>query len=174
MNLKSPSLKSVTFALKPPPTLYWKAWPSPYGKLLLGFGGDGTLYRLGFLGQRSAATAQKEWRRVWPKTSFVKAPRALKNPAASSPKVCLVGTKFQHKVWKALLEIGSGEVISYAALARRIGKPKAARAVGAALGKNPVPLLIPCHRVIAQNGALGGYNGGLKIKAALLEKELHA
>jgi methylated-DNA-[protein]-cysteine S-methyltransferase len=85
----------------------------------------------------------------------------------------LVGTAFQHKVWQALLTIKTGQTISYGELARRIKKPKAVRAVGTALGKNPVPVLLPCHRVIASNGSLGGFTGGLSLKKKLLEIEGH-
>ncbi len=81
------------------------------------------------------------------------------------------GTEFQRKTWAELLEIPYGETISYAELARRVGKPRAARAVGAANGANPISLVVPCHRVIASGGGLGGYGGGLEIKRRLLELE---
>ncbi len=82
-----------------------------------------------------------------------------------------VGTSFQLSVWHALEKIPYGEVISYGELANRIGKPHASRAVGAANGSNPIPIVIPCHRVIGSNGKLTGYGGGLPIKEALLELE---
>jgi methylated-DNA-[protein]-cysteine S-methyltransferase len=81
------------------------------------------------------------------------------------------GTPFQLAVWGKLQRIPYGEVISYGELARRIGKPQASRAVGAANGKNPIPIVIPCHRVIGSNGKLTGYGGGLPIKEALLKLE---
>ena len=81
------------------------------------------------------------------------------------------GTAFQRKVWAALLEIPYGETISYLELARRIGNPNSVRAVGLANGKNPLPIVVPCHRVIGSNGALVGYGGGLPIKRALLALE---
>jgi methylated-DNA-[protein]-cysteine S-methyltransferase len=81
------------------------------------------------------------------------------------------GTAFQRSVWAALLDIPYGQVVTYGELAKRIGQPKAARAVGAANGANPIPVLIPCHRVIAAGGELGGYTGGLQIKQSLLEIE---
>jgi methylated-DNA-[protein]-cysteine S-methyltransferase len=83
----------------------------------------------------------------------------------------LNGTPFQEKVWLALADIPYGETISYGELARRIGSPKAVRAVGAANGRNPIPIVLPCHRVIGQDGSLTGYGGGLKTKAALLDFE---
>ena len=81
------------------------------------------------------------------------------------------GTPFQLKVWRELEKIPYGDVISYGELARRINSPKASRAVGAANGSNPIPIVIPCHRVIGSNGKLTGYGGGLRIKEALLQLE---
>lgn len=83
----------------------------------------------------------------------------------------LRGTPFQRTVWDALRHIPYGEVWTYQAVASAIGRPSAARAVGAAIGANPVPLIVPCHRVIGRNGALVGYRGGLPLKAALLALE---
>ena len=83
-----------------------------------------------------------------------------------------VGTSFQQVVWKALLEIGYGETSSYGELAHRIGRTNAAsRAVGLANGRNPIPIVIPCHRVIGANGTLTGYAGGLERKQTLLGLE---
>lgn len=81
------------------------------------------------------------------------------------------GTPFQEKVWKALQEIPFGKTVSYADIARRIKNPKAVRAVGSANGKNPISIIVPCHRVIASDGTLGGYGGGLKTKTRLLALE---
>lgn len=81
------------------------------------------------------------------------------------------GTSFQQKVWDELLKIPYGETISYGELARRIGNPSASRAVGLANGSNPIPIIIPCHRVIGSNGKLTGYGGGLPIKEKLLALE---
>lgn len=82
-----------------------------------------------------------------------------------------VGTSFQRDVWKAIAEIPFGETISYAELARRCGKPSAARAAGAATGRNPLTIVIPCHRVVGARGALTGYAGGLERKRKLLDLE---
>lgn len=82
-----------------------------------------------------------------------------------------LGTPFQQKVWQALLKIPYGETISYAQLASSIGQPTAYRAVANANGKNPISLIVPCHRVIASDGGLGGYTGGLDIKKQLLAIE---
>ena len=81
------------------------------------------------------------------------------------------GTPFQQKVWRALQTIPRGETRSYAWVAKAIGKPKAARAVGAACGANPVPIIVPCHRVVASDGSLGGFSGGLALKKRLLKLE---
>jgi methylated-DNA-[protein]-cysteine S-methyltransferase len=81
------------------------------------------------------------------------------------------GTPFQLAVWEQLLKIPYGKVISYGDLAKRIGKPNSSRAVGAANGSNPIPIIIPCHRVIGSNGRLTGYGGGIHIKEALLKLE---
>jgi methylated-DNA-[protein]-cysteine S-methyltransferase len=83
----------------------------------------------------------------------------------------LAGTEFQRRVWTALCEIAFGETVSYAALARRIGAPKAVRAVGAAVGRNPISIIVPCHRVVGSDGGLRGYGGGLDRKHWLLEHE---
>ena len=81
------------------------------------------------------------------------------------------GTPFQKEVWSALLDIPYGETISYGELAERLGKPGAARAVGLANGRNPLPIVVPCHRVIGSDGSLTGYGGGIDIKRALLDHE---
>jgi methylated-DNA-[protein]-cysteine S-methyltransferase len=81
------------------------------------------------------------------------------------------GTEFQRTVWRSLQDIAYGETISYGELARRVGNPQASRAVGAANGQNPIPIVIPCHRVIGANGKLTGFGGGLPTKQALLALE---
>jgi methylated-DNA-[protein]-cysteine S-methyltransferase len=82
-----------------------------------------------------------------------------------------LGTDFQRRAWEELLRIPYGAIISYAEQARRMGRPGAARAVGAANGRNPIAIVVPCHRVIGANGSLGGYGGGLPVKEWLLEHE---
>lgn len=83
----------------------------------------------------------------------------------------LQGTPFQQAVWQALLDLPAGHTCSYAAIAERTGRPTAMRAVGAAVGRNPVSVLVPCHRVLGSSGALTGYAGGLERKRALLVHE---
>ena len=87
------------------------------------------------------------------------------------PLDIIAGTDFQRLVWAALRRIPYGKTITYGRLAQEIGRPAASRAVGAANGANPIPIVIPCHRVVAGNGKLGGYSGGLSIKQALLQLE---
>lgn len=84
------------------------------------------------------------------------------------------GTPFQEAVWRTLLDIGHGELRSYADVAASIGKPKACRAVGGAVGRNPVSIIIPCHRVIGSDATLTGFGGGLPVKTRLLEVEGHS
>lgn len=83
----------------------------------------------------------------------------------------LTGTEFQRRVWSALRDIPYGETISYGELARRVGNPAAVRAVGLANGRNPIAIIVPCHRVIGADGSLTGYGGGLERKAWLLDHE---
>ncbi len=86
-------------------------------------------------------------------------------------KLAAHGTEFQHQVWGALSRIPFGETATYAGMARRIGRPSAVRAVGLANGQNPLPIIVPCHRVIGSNGALTGFAGGIPAKKWLLEFE---
>jgi methylated-DNA-[protein]-cysteine S-methyltransferase len=91
-------------------------------------------------------------------------------PAAMKLDISL-GTPFEQEVWQALCTIAPGQTRSYSDIAQMIDRPRAVRAVGAAIGRNPLSILIPCHRVLGKNGALTGYAGGLPRKKALLERE---
>jgi methylated-DNA-[protein]-cysteine S-methyltransferase len=93
------------------------------------------------------------------------------NRKSFSLQLYLIGTKFQLNVWHALLAIPFGETRSYGQLARQLGNPNAMRAVGAANGRNPIPIIVPCHRVIGASGDLVGFGGGLHIKSQLLALE---
>lgn len=86
----------------------------------------------------------------------------------------LLGTPFQIKVWTAVKTIAYGTVSTYSAIASQIGNPQAMRAVGTATGRNPVPIIVPCHRVIGKNGTLTGFRGGLRLKALMLSQEGYA
>ena len=92
-------------------------------------------------------------------------------PAKNFPPLDLAGTEFQKSVWTALRKISAGQTKSYGEIAQAIGRPKAVRAVGGACGANPVPVLVPCHRVLAANKKLGGFSSGLNWKRKLLKRE---
>ncbi len=92
-------------------------------------------------------------------------------PGSLPPLDLSAGTEFQRSVWNALRQIPTGKTRSYADVARAIGRPRAVRAVGQACGANPIPVLIPCHRVLAAHGKLGGFSGGLDWKRRLLARE---
>jgi O-6-methylguanine DNA methyltransferase len=92
-------------------------------------------------------------------------------PERLPPVDLSAGSDFQQRVWRALLEIGWGRTKSYGEVAAAIGQPKAVRAVGGACGANPVPVLVPCHRVLAAKQKIGGFSGGLDWKRALLARE---
>jgi AraC family transcriptional regulator of adaptative response/methylated-DNA-[protein]-cysteine methyltransferase len=97
--------------------------------------------------------------------------RAIFGGGKGPLKVLLKDSPFQLKVWEALLKVPMGKLTNYRSLARQMGRPKASRAVGSALGKNAIAFLIPCHRVIRETGALGGYRWGLERKTAMLSWE---
>lgn len=160
----------LTFAKQAPNAVLYGLF-SEATELLIGLTESGALCRIGFLKGASIQAVLDVWQKEWPRTRFAKNPK----PIAKLPKdILLVGTPFQHKVWAQLMKIPPGETISYGEMARRIGKPKAARAVGHALARNPVPWLVPCHRVIKGDGSIGGYAGkpGVSpIKTLLLERE---
>ena len=146
---------------------------SPIGPLLLA-GDDAALHLLWFVNGRHVATPDPSWvedaRPFKDVTTQLTAYFAGRLRAFDLP-VEPGGTPFQSRVWRALRDIPYGETESYGALARRIGDPKAVRAVGLANGANPISIIIPCHRVIGSNGSLIGYGGGLPTKRALLDLE---
>lgn len=112
----------------------------------------------------------------WPNAEFVEVPDALAGWVqgafhGEATKLHLMGAPFQVKVWEALIQIPSGKVTTYSEIAEAVGNPKAVRAVGTAVGKNPISWLIPCHRAIRKSGGLGGYHWGLPIKRAMLAYE---
>src|SRR3954471_21484263 len=110
----------------------------------------------------------KQWKQ-WT-AEAVEAVLIGRTPRALPPLDWSGATEFQVEVWKVLLAIKAGETKSYAEIATRLRKPAAARAVGNACGANPIPVLVPCHRVLAQGNQLGGFSGGLRWKKFLLEK----
>jgi methylated-DNA-[protein]-cysteine S-methyltransferase len=143
------------------------------GRLLLA-GEAGALRWLAFVEGRYAFSPEPGWEHA--EEPFAEARRQLHayfagDLVAFDLPLAAEGTPFQQAVWKALVEIPYGETISYGELARRIDKPSAVRAVGAANGQNPLAIVVPCHRVIGSNGKLTGYGGGLHVKEALLALE---
>ena len=146
---------------------------SPLGELLLLGDGD-VLHGLHMQAGDRPTRIQAAWRRD--DSAFAEGRRELAEYFAGERtsfdvRLHLEGSAFQRTVWHALTEIPYGETISYGELARRIGQPDRARAVGAANGQNPIAVIVPCHRVIGANGKLVGYGGGLDNKRRLLELE---
>ena len=110
--------------------------------------------------------------RAWHRTTEAALKKILAgNEPKKFPPLDLAGTAFQKSVWNALRKISLGKTKSYGEIAQAIGRPKAVRAVGGACGANPVPVLVPCHRVLAANKKLGGFSGGLDWKRSLLKRE---
>ena len=146
---------------------------SPVGPLLL-VGDDAGLRQILFVNGRHRARPEPSWKDD--AAPLEKTIRQLRSYFAGEREefdlpLAPEGTPFQREVWRRLCEIPYGETISYGELARRIGNPRASRAVGLANGSNPIPIVIPCHRVIGSNGKLTGYGGGLPIKEKLLALE---
>jgi AraC family transcriptional regulator of adaptative response/methylated-DNA-[protein]-cysteine methyltransferase len=149
---------------------------TPFGPALA-MGTDRGLCGLAFAAETGREAAMADLRARWPEARFVAAPERLAPWVAAAfgaggeARVAPIGGPFQIKVWEALLAIPSGCVTTYSEIAKRIGAPRAVRAVGTAVGRNPVSWLIPCHRAIRRDGALGGYHWGLDVKRAMLAWE---
>ena len=153
--------------------MYYCTLSTPIGELLL-VGTADALHQVHFQSGTHPARPDKDWEQS--DKPFRETIRQLKAYFAGRLKAFdlpLVpeGTAFQRKVWRALQTIPYGKTLSYGELARRIRQPTASRAVGAANGQNPIPVIIPCHRVIGANGSLTGFGGGLPIKRQLLALE---
>ncbi|MCE5231773.1 MAG: methylated-DNA--[protein]-cysteine S-methyltransferase [Mizugakiibacter sp.] len=155
-------------------TMYFDYCGTPIGPLLLAADATGALTHLDLPHERRPTTPQPDWRRA--PERFDAARRQLEAYFAGTLTAFDLplgprGTAFQRQVWAALCEVPYGTTASYAEIARRIGRPAAVRAVGAANGANPIGIIVPCHRVIGSNGSLTGYGGGLPMKRYLLEHE---
>ncbi len=155
--------------------------PTPFGDCLLAMTSRG-ICRLAFVEPGERAGVLEELRQSWSEATLVENPAAVARqleqifpPAGGQSrqglKVLLKGTNFQLKVWEALLRIPEGAAVSYGELAAAVGHPAAHRAVGTAVGANPVAYLIPCHRVLRSNGEIGGYRWGVTRKRAILAVE---
>ncbi len=157
-------------------TIRWGWFDGPFGRMLAMATARG-LCGLAFAEETGDAAAMADMRARWPEAAFVEDPAGLEPWVAAAlgqageARLHLIGAPFQIKVWEALLAIPSGQVTTYGEIARAIGNPGAVRAVGTAVGRNPVSWLIPCHRALRKSGALGGYHWGLPVKRALLAWE---
>ena len=163
-------------------TIHFGFHPSPFGEVLLGSTERG-ICNLSFVMPAGRTTALETLRRSWTKANLIEDPSStlplitsiFRSPTQrydGSLHVFLSGSNFQLKVWEALLRIPSGCVVSYRDIAGYLGNPGASRAVGSALGHNPVAVLIPCHRVIHSLGEFGNYHYGEARKVALLGWEM--
>ncbi|MEP2534321.1 bifunctional helix-turn-helix domain-containing protein/methylated-DNA--[protein]-cysteine S-methyltransferase [Shimia sp.] len=161
-------------------TIYWGWFDSPFG-LSLVMGTDKGICGIGFASETGTEDAMQDLTSRWPKANFVEDPLFLRpwvlaaynsecNDLGKVP-IYMIGSALQIKVWEALMRIPSGQVSTYSEIARTVGSPRAVRAVGTAVGRNPVSWLIPCHRAMRKSGGLGGYHWGLPVKRALLAYE---
>jgi AraC family transcriptional regulator of adaptative response/methylated-DNA-[protein]-cysteine methyltransferase len=155
--------------------------PSPFGECLLAVTERG-ICGLGFVVEGGRRQTLEGFKRRWPAAEFREHSQKTRNyiarifnwkkrDGAHPVKLLLMGTNFQIKVWEALLRIPPGSMVCYEDLARQLGKPSAARAVGSAVGRNPISFLIPCHRAIRKMGITGDYHWGAARKKAILAWE---
>ena len=152
---------------------YFTKFESPLGSIIL-VGSNRGLHDLFFEGQKYAPLISSSWQRD--DARFLDVINQLREYFSGTRTkftvpLDLQGTPFQKFVWSVLIEIPYASTLSYADVARRIGNPRAVRAVGSAIGRNPVSIIVPCHRVIGSSGVLTGYAGGLQRKRRLLELE---
>jgi methylated-DNA-[protein]-cysteine S-methyltransferase len=153
--------------------MYYRYLTTPIGELLLA-GDDNGLSMIGFPEGKMRRVPEADW--TLDEAKFEDVVRQLGEYFAGQRRtfdlrLSLTGTEFQLRVLEELRRIPYGETTSYGAIAKQIGRPRAMRAVGAANGRNPIPIVIPCHRVIGSNGNLTGFGGGLDTKAELLRLE---
>ena len=159
-------------------TLRYGFHPSPFGVALV-IATDRGLAGLAFADHGEEAKAFADMRARWPKAAFVEdatvtlpVAQRIFDPTLWRPdrplKVIMIGTDFEVRVWESLLAIPMGRAATYSDIAKKVGRPTAARAVGAAVGKNPVCFVVPCHRIIGKSGDLTGYHWGLTRKRAIL------
>lgn len=159
-------------------TIRWGWFDSPFGPAIV-MGTDKGICGMGFAAEMGAEPAFEDLLRRWPKATFTEDPTALRpwvlaafgTDGMGKTPLHLIGAPFQIKVWEALMRIPTGHVTTYSEIAGTIGNPKAVRAVGTAVGRNPISFLIPCHRAIRRDGSLGGYHWGLPVKRAILAWE---
>lgn len=157
-------------------TIYYGFHDSPFG-IALAMATERGLAGLAFADADGEAETFADMAQRWPMADYIAAPdktapfvaQAFTSAATDQPlRVVLIGTDFEVRVWEALLKIPMGTATTYSTLADSIGKPRAARAVGAAVGRNPISFVVPCHRVLGKSGGLTGYHWGLTRKRAIL------
>ena len=153
----------------------WGWFESPFGPTIVMATAKG-ICGMGFADEMGAEVALEDLIRRWPKATYVEDPMAIRTLVDAAfgeqaTELHLIGAPFQIKVWEALLAIPSGHVTTYGDIAGAIGHPSAHRAVGTAVGRNPISFLIPCHRALRRDGGLGGYHWGLPRKRAMLAWE---
>ena len=154
---------------------YYDSFESPHGRMLLVAAEKGVA-GIYFNRQKYFPEPKKEWKRDGRHAVLQQAKRELREYFAGKRKrfdVALApdGTPFQRSVWRAISSVGFGKTITYGELAAKAGCPGSARAAGAATGRNPIGIIVPCHRIVGANGSLTGYAGGLERKRALLALE---
>jgi AraC family transcriptional regulator of adaptative response/methylated-DNA-[protein]-cysteine methyltransferase len=161
-------------------TIYWGWFESLFGPALV-MGTEKGICGMGFSAEMGEEATMRDLVSRWPEADFVEEPARLRawvlaafgggNGAPEKAPLVLIGAPFQIKVWEALLSIPSGHVTTYSEIAEAVGSPRAVRAVGTAVGRNPISWLIPCHRALRKSGGLGGYHWGLPMKRAMLAHE---
>ncbi|WP_386679568.1 methylated-DNA--[protein]-cysteine S-methyltransferase [Loktanella sp. R86503] len=157
-------------------SIYWGWFDSPFGQVL-SMATDRGLCGLAFAAESGRDSAMADLTSRWPAATYIEAADKISAwtmaalQGTGEARVLMIGTPLQIQVWEALLRIPSGHVTTYSEIAKSIGRDKAVRAVGTAVGRNPVSLLIPCHRALRKSGALGGYHWGLPVKRTLLAWE---
>ncbi len=157
-------------------TIRWGWFDSPFGPALV-MATDKGICGIGFASETGPEPTMADLRARWPHAEYIEDPQALRPMAGAAfgqsgdVQLALIGAPFQIKVWEALLSIPTGHVTTYSEIAGAIGKPRAVRAVGTAVGRNPISWLIPCHRALRKSGGLGGYHWGLPVKRAMLAWE---
>ena len=153
----------------------WGQFASPFGQAIV-MATDRGICGIAFYEEIGFEASMKDMRTRWPKALYHEkasnlAPLVTKLFDNRPTRLHVIGAPFQIKVWEALLNIPSGQVTNYSEIARKIGHPKAMRAVGTAVGRNPISWLIPCHHAMRKSGGLGGYHWGLPVKRAMLAYE---
>jgi AraC family transcriptional regulator of adaptative response/methylated-DNA-[protein]-cysteine methyltransferase len=158
-------------------TIRWGWFDSPFGPALV-MATDRGICGMGLAAETGAKATMADLCNRWPAATFTEDPERIAPWVHAAfgrggPKapVILIGAPFQIKVWEALLQVPSGHVTTYSQIAQATGSPRAVRAVGTAVGRNPVAWLIPCHRALRKSGGLGGYHWGLPVKRAMLAYE---